>query len=76
MSNTFILLFSIDLVMLAFFLFMPVMRGEDAFFGVRVSTEVYRGEGRRILHRYWLWLLMTFGVSAAIFSDFGSLQML
>ena len=60
MSNTFILLFSIDLVMLAFFMFMPVMRGEDAFFGIRVSTEVYRGEGRRILHHYWLWLLMTF----------------
>src|SRR3982751_3366541 len=60
MSNTFILLFLIDLVMLAFFMFMPVMRGEDAFFGVRVRTEVYRGEGRRILRRYWFWLLMTF----------------
>ncbi len=60
MSNTFILLLSIDLVMLAFFMYMPVMRGEDAFFGVRVQTEVYRNEGRRILHRYWFWLLMTF----------------
>jgi uncharacterized membrane protein len=60
MSNTFILLFSIDLVMLAFFMYMPLMRGEDAFFGVRVSAEVYRNEGRRILRRYWFWLLMTF----------------
>lgn len=60
MSNTFILLCSIDLVMLAFFMYMPVMRGEDAFFGVRVSTETYHQEGRRILRRYWFWLVMTF----------------
>jgi uncharacterized membrane protein len=60
MSNTLILLLSVDLVLLLVFMFMPLMRGEDAFFGVRVSTEVYRGEGRRILHRYWFWLVMTF----------------
>jgi uncharacterized membrane protein len=60
MSNTFILLLSVDLILLMVFMFMPLMRGEDAFFGVRVSTEVYRGEGRRLLHRYWLWLIMTF----------------
>lgn len=60
MSNTFILLLSTDLIMLACFMFMPVMRGEDAFFGVRVRPEVYRGEARRVLHRYWLWLVMTF----------------
>ena len=60
MSNSFILLFPIDLIMLAFFMFMPVMRGEDAFFGVRVRPEVYRGEGRRILRHYWFWLVMTF----------------
>jgi uncharacterized membrane protein len=60
MSSTFILLLSVDLILLAVFMFVPLMRGEDAFFGVRVSAEVYRGEGRRILHRYWLWLIMTF----------------
>lgn len=60
MPNTFILLLSFDLLLLIVFMFMPLMRGEDAFFGVRVSAEVYRGEGRRILHRYWLWLIMTF----------------
>jgi uncharacterized membrane protein len=60
MWSAFILLLSVDLVMLLVFMFMPVMRGEDAFFGVRVSSEVYRGEGRRILYRYWLWLIMTF----------------
>ena len=60
MQNTFILLLSFDLLLLLVFMFMPLMRGEDAFFGVRVSAEVYRGEGRRLLHRYWLWLVMTF----------------
>lgn len=60
MSHTFILLFSADLILLMVFMLMPLMRGEDAFFGVRVSTEVYRGEGRRVLHRYWFWLVMTF----------------
>jgi uncharacterized membrane protein len=60
MSGTFILFFAVDLILLAFFMFMPVMRGEDAFFGVRVSPEVYRGEGRRILRRYWFWLALTF----------------
>jgi len=60
MPNTFILLLSFDLLLLIVFMFMPLMRGADAFFGVRVSHEVYRGEGRRILHRYWLWLIMTF----------------
>jgi uncharacterized membrane protein len=60
MSNTFILLLAVDLILLAGFMFMPMMRGEDAFFGVRVSSEVYRGEGRRILRRYWFWLVLTF----------------
>lgn len=60
MSYTFITLLLIDLVLLACFMFTPVMRGEDAFFGVRVSSETYKGEGRRLLHRYWFWLVMTF----------------
>lgn len=60
MSSTFIILLSIDLVLLACFMFAPVMRGEDAFFGVRVSPETYRSEGRRVLRRYWFWLVMTF----------------
>lgn len=60
MANSFILLLAFDLLMLAIFSLVPVMRGEDAFFGVRVSPETYRGEGRRILHRYWFWLVMTF----------------
>jgi uncharacterized membrane protein len=46
--------------MLMIFISAPVMRGEDAFFGVRVSPETYQGEGRRILRRYRFWLLMIF----------------
>jgi uncharacterized membrane protein len=49
-----------DLIMLAGFFWMPVLRGEDAFFGVRVPAEFYRGEGRALLRRYWFWLLMVF----------------
>ena len=60
MSNTHILLLGFDLLMLVAFMFVPVMRGEDAFFGVRVSPETYRNEGRRLLHRYWLWLFLIF----------------
>jgi uncharacterized membrane protein len=50
----------VDAILLACFMWMPVMRGEEAFFGVRVSGEVYRTEGRVILRRYWFWLLMLF----------------
>jgi uncharacterized membrane protein len=50
----------VDMLLLASFFWMPVMRGEDAFFGVRVSAEFYLGEGRRILRHYWFWLLMLF----------------
>ena len=60
MSKTLIPLLGFDLLMLAVFMFVPVMRGEDAFFGVRVSPEVYRNEGRRLLHRYRLWLFLIF----------------
>lgn len=60
MSKSFILLLVFDLFLLAVFMFVPVLRGEDAFFGVRVSPEVYRGEGRRLLRRYWFWMVMIF----------------
>lgn len=60
MSTAYILLLAFDLLMLAILAYTPVIRGEDAFFGVRVSTETYRGEGRRILYRYWFWLALVF----------------
>jgi uncharacterized membrane protein len=60
MLKTFAPLLAFDLLLLMVFMFVPVMRGEDAFFGVRVSSEVYLGEGRRLLRRYRFWLVMTF----------------
>src|SRR5437016_3322247 len=50
----------IGLLFLALCMYMPVVRGEDAFFGVRVSPETYYGEGKRLLHQYYFWLVMTF----------------
>lgn len=60
MTKAYILLLAFDLLMLMVFIFAPVMRGEDAFFGVRVSPETYKTEGRRLLHRYRFWLVMIF----------------
>lgn len=60
MSKAFLIMLLFDSIWLAAFMFMPIIRREDAFFGVRVSAEFYRGEGRRILHRFWFWLCMTF----------------
>ncbi len=42
-----------EVLVLAVFAWMPVMRGERAFFGVRVDEATYRGEGRCALRRYW-----------------------
>jgi len=50
----------IGVCFLALLMYTPVIRGEDAFFGVRVSTETYNGEGKRLLHQYYFWLVMTF----------------
>jgi uncharacterized membrane protein len=49
-----------DTVLLAVFLWLPVMNKERAFFGVRVEPGFYRGEGRATLHRYWLTLIGSF----------------
>ena len=49
-----------DLVLLAVFVWLPVMSKERAFFGVRVEPGLYYGEGRRMLHRYWLTLVGVF----------------
>ena len=60
MSKPYLLLLAFDLLMLLTLMYVPVMRGEGAFFGVRISPEVYRGEGRRLLHRYRRWLFLSF----------------
>jgi uncharacterized membrane protein len=55
-----ILVFAADLLVFAVLMLMPIMRRDKAFFGVRVSPEFYLGQGRRLLHRYWLSLAATF----------------
>lgn len=49
-----------EVILLVIFAWMPLMRGERAFFGVRVSPETLRGEGRRLLRRYRLTLAAVF----------------
>lgn len=60
MLTVLILLLVADLIVLAVLMWTPVMRREKSFFGVRVSREMYVGEGRRILRRYWLCLAAIF----------------
>lgn len=55
-----------DLALLAVFVWLPVMNKERAFFGVRVEPNLYRGEGRRLLHRYWLTLVGVFAFFEAL----------
>ncbi len=55
-----------EVLVLALFVWLPVMRGERAFFGVRVDEETYRGEGRRALRRYWQTLFGVFVLTGAL----------
>ena len=55
-----------DLVLLAVFVWLPVMNKERAFFGVRVEPGLYRGTGRQTLHRYWLTLVGIFVLFEAV----------
>jgi uncharacterized membrane protein len=59
-------LIAAEFLVLAIFLWMPVMRGERAFFGVRVDEATYRGEGRRMLRRYWQTLVGVFVAAGAL----------
>lgn len=55
-----------EVLVLALFVWLPVMRGERAFFGVRVDEATYRGEGRRALRRYWQTLFGVFVLTGAL----------
>src|SRR5829696_9259400 len=55
-----------EVLVLAVFVWLPVMRGERAFFGVRVDAETYRGEGRRALRRYRQTLFGVFVLAGAL----------
>jgi uncharacterized membrane protein len=59
-------LLAAEVIVLAVFLWLPVMRGERAFFGVRVDAGTYRGEGRRALRRYWQTLAGIFVLAGAL----------
>lgn len=63
-----------EVLVLAVFLWLPVMRGERAFFGVRVDAETYRGAGRRALRRYWQTLFGVF-VAAGALGYYGSVSL-
>lgn len=60
MLLTMVLFLMADLAFLAMMLAMPRMRGEDAFFGSRVSRESYQGIGKVIFNRYCFWQVMNF----------------
>ena len=55
-----------EVLVLAVFAWLPVMRGERAFFGVRVDLETYRGAGRRALRRYRQTLCGVFVAAGAL----------
>ena len=40
----------------------PLLRGPEWFFNVHVQTDFYTGAGRKILHRYWMRMLIPFAV--------------
>ncbi|HVF88770.1 MAG TPA: DUF1648 domain-containing protein [Blastocatellia bacterium] len=56
----------VDLILMAGLAVMPVLRGEEAFFGVRVGREFYEGPGRKILRAYRLGLAATLIISEAL----------
>lgn len=55
-----------EVVLLAVFLWLPVMGGARAFFGVRVAAETLGGEGRLTLRRYRLTLTASFVLICAL----------
>ena len=44
----------------------PLLRGPEWFFNVRVQPDFYSGPGGKILHRYWMRMLMTLAVELPI----------
>src|SRR5215470_3989378 len=44
----------------------PLLRGPEWFFNVHVQPDFYTGEGRRILRRYWMRMLIPFAVDIPV----------
>ena len=59
-------MFASNALTLGLFLWLPVMRGERAFFGARVDRETYLGHGRRTLRNYRLTLAAVFVIVTAL----------
>ncbi len=57
----------------------PLLRGQDWFFDVHVQPGFYSGKGKKILHRFWMRMLLPFAldipVAIAIFLS-GRLELL
>jgi hypothetical protein len=69
------LMIASNAVTLGLSFWLPVMRGERAFFGARVDRETYLGgEGRRTLRRYRLTLAAVFVGLTALGYFFAALQ--
>jgi hypothetical protein len=44
----------------------PLLRGPEWFFDVHVRPDFYKGPGKKLLHRYWLRMLIPFAVDIPI----------
>ncbi|HZS60333.1 MAG TPA: hypothetical protein VFA43_13755 [Gemmatimonadaceae bacterium] len=44
----------------------PLLRGREWFFDVHVPPDFYDGAGRRLLHHYWMRMMMPFAVDIPI----------
>ena|ERR1700691_1602965 len=42
----------------------PLLRGPEWFFNVHVRPDFYTGAGKKLLHRYWMRMLMPFALRA------------
>ena len=75
MIATFLVGLFVDSLVISSFVLLPTIRGEEAFFGVRISHETYVTRGRTMLHQYRLWLvgaLVVFEVAGALLSSPGT----
>jgi hypothetical protein len=45
---------------------LPLLRGPEWFFNVHVQPDFYMGAGRKILHRYWMRMLIPFAVDIPV----------
>jgi hypothetical protein len=44
----------------------PLLRGPEWFFDVHVQPDFYTGDGRKILHRYWMRMFIPFAIDIPV----------